>query len=138
MLTSGDVVDVDLGLPTGSEAGMVSSAVVVTAQRVLTQQPNVVQVVPLTRTVRGYASEVRVTPDAVNGLTEEFAAQCQHIRAIAVARVRTTIGNVGPAVLAQVRHGRGAARAVTGTAPEGGFSRAPARVAILLGPCVCW
>jgi mRNA-degrading endonuclease toxin of MazEF toxin-antitoxin module len=35
MPTSGDVVDVDLGAPAGSEAGFRHPAVVVTAQRIL-------------------------------------------------------------------------------------------------------
>ncbi len=82
-MTSGDVVEVDLGAPAGSEAGMLRPAVVVTAQRVLDAQPRVVQVVPLTRTMRGYASEVVVTADARNGLDPDSAAQTQHIRAVA-------------------------------------------------------
>ena len=53
MLTSGDVVDLDLGTPAGREAGFRHPAVVVTAQRVLDAEPSVVQVVPLTTTVRG-------------------------------------------------------------------------------------
>ena len=35
MLTSGDVVDLDLGTPVGREAGFRHPAVVVTAQRIL-------------------------------------------------------------------------------------------------------
>ncbi len=46
MLTPGDVVDLDLGMPSGSEAGLRRPAVVVTAARVLSGGPNVVQVVP--------------------------------------------------------------------------------------------
>jgi mRNA interferase MazF len=103
MLNSGDVVDVDLGVPTGSEAGLLGPAVVVTAQGVLTRQPTVVQVVPLTRTLRGYETEVVIAADDGNGLTADLAAQCQHIRAIAHRRVRERLGNVGPAALAQVR-----------------------------------
>jgi mRNA interferase MazF len=103
MLNSGDVVDVDLGVPTGSEAGLTRPAVVVTAQRILVHEPSVVHIVPLTRTLRGYASEVPIAADAANGLAEESAAQCQHIRAVAVSRVNDTIGNIGPIALAQVR-----------------------------------
>ncbi len=103
MLNSGDVVDVDLGMPTGSEAGLLRPAVVVTAQRVLTQQPTVVQVVPLTRTLRGYETEVVIAADGDNGLAADSAAQCQHIRAIARSRVRGRAGNVGATALAQVR-----------------------------------
>jgi mRNA interferase MazF len=41
MLTSGDVIRVDLGTPVGSEAGMVRPVVVVTAQRILEHSPRV-------------------------------------------------------------------------------------------------
>lgn len=103
MLNSGDVVDVDLGVPTGFEAGLMRPAVVVTAQRILTRQPTVVQVVPLTRTLRAYETEVVIAADDDNGLAADSAAQCQHIRAIAHSRVRERLGNVGAAALAQVR-----------------------------------
>jgi len=103
MLNSGDVVDVDLGVPTGSEAGLFRPAVVVTAQRILTRLPTVVQVVPLTRTLRGYETEVVIAADDGNGLAADSAAQCQHIRALARSRVRERLGNVGAAALAQVR-----------------------------------
>ncbi len=53
MLTSGDVVELDLGVSTGREAGFRHLVLVVTAQRVLDREPSVVQVVPLTSTVRG-------------------------------------------------------------------------------------
>lgn len=103
MPISGDVVLVDLGVPIGSEAGLARPAVVVTADRVLAGGPNVVQVVPLTSTLRGYASEVDVPADGHNGLTVDSAAQCQHVRSVAVARIGDTLGNVGPGVLAQIR-----------------------------------
>ena len=44
MLTSGDVVDLDLGSPEGHEAGMRRPVVVVTAQEILDESANVVQV----------------------------------------------------------------------------------------------
>ncbi len=103
MLTSGDVVVVDLGVPEGSEAGMQRPAVVVTANAVLRQRPRVVQVVPLTRTLRGYGSEVVVSADRGNGLAADSAAQCQHIRSIASTRIRDRLGEVGPVALAQIR-----------------------------------
>jgi mRNA interferase MazF len=37
------------------------------------------------------------------GLTVDSAAQCQHIRSVAVARIEETLGNVGTGVLAQIR-----------------------------------
>lgn len=103
MLTSGDVVDLDLGAPAGSEAGFRHPAIVVTAQRVLDAEPSVVQVVPLTTTLRGFSSEVEIDPDDVNGLDHVSSVQCQHIRAVAAGRIERTRGNVGPAVLLQVR-----------------------------------
>ncbi|MDP9022084.1 MAG: type II toxin-antitoxin system PemK/MazF family toxin [Actinomycetota bacterium] len=92
-----------MGVPRGSEAGLERPAIVVTADRILRARPSVIQVVPLTRTLRGYESEVTVEPDDVNGLDDTSAAQCQHIRAVATSRLGATLGNVGSVVLAQVR-----------------------------------
>jgi mRNA interferase MazF len=76
---------------------------VVTAQRVLGQSPRIVHVVPMTRTIRGYASEVTIAADVSNGLEVDSAAQCQHIRAVAAERIAGGLGNVGSPVLAQIR-----------------------------------
>lgn len=103
MLTSGDVVDLDLGTPTGSEAGFRHPAVVVTAQRILDAGPTVMQVVPLTSTIRGFHSEIEIQPDRSNGLTAASAAQCQHVRSVAAERVHAVRGNCGSTVLAQIR-----------------------------------
>ena len=103
MPTSGDVVDLELGAPEGREAGFRHPAVVVTAQCILDAAPSVIQVVPLTSTLRSFHSEVVVEPDPANGLDVTSAAQCQHIRAIAPTRITDIRGNVGVTVLAQVR-----------------------------------
>ena len=103
MPTSGDVVDVYLGVPAGREAGLVRPAILVTAQRVLDLRPSVVHVVPLTSTIRRFHSEVVIEPDSVNGLDNTTAAQCQHLRAIPRRRISNVRGNVGAVVLAQVR-----------------------------------
>ena len=103
MLTPGDVVTLDLGTPIGSEAGLRRPAVVVTAQRVLRGGPSVVQVVPLTRTVRASSTEVVIEPDAGNSLDEVSSAQCQHLRSVATARIEERAGNVGAAVLGEIR-----------------------------------
>lgn len=103
MLTSGDVVAVDLGSPIGREAGYRHPAVVVTAQRLLDAAPSIVQVVPLTSTVRGFAAEVEIEADPPNGLDHRSAAQCQHVRAVAAGRLEDVRGNVGPSALAQIR-----------------------------------
>jgi mRNA interferase MazF len=103
MLTSGDVVDLDLGLPQGREAGFRHPVVVVSAQRILSAETSVVYVVPLTSTVRGFHSEITIEPDEHNGLTATSAAQCQHLRAVSTRRIVSARGNVGAAMLAQIR-----------------------------------
>jgi mRNA interferase MazF len=103
MLTSGDVVDLDLGLPAGREAGFRHPVVVVTAQEVLDESPNVIQVVPLTSTLREFGSEVRVMAEEGVGLDVDSSAQCQHIRAVSVDRVETVRGNVGSVILSEIR-----------------------------------
>lgn len=102
MLTSGDVVEADLGEPVGREAGFPRPVVVVTAQVVLAQSPTVVHVVPLTSTRRGFRSEIDIEPDEVNGLDSPSAAQCQHLRAVS-GRLGDPIGHVGPTTLMQIR-----------------------------------
>lgn len=103
MLTSGDVIDLDLGLPEGREAGFRHPAVVITAQRILDAQPNVIQVVPLTTTIRGFTSEIAIEPDDRNGLQQRSSAQCQHVRAVSTGRVEHVHGNTGPVILGQIR-----------------------------------
>jgi mRNA interferase MazF len=107
MPTAGDVVDLDLGAPEGREAGFRHPAIVVTAQRVLDAGPSVVQVVPLTSTVRSFHSEVVVEPDDTNGLDVVAVAQCQHLRAVSPRRIVEVRGNVGATVLAQLRETTG-------------------------------
>jgi mRNA interferase MazF len=103
MPSSGDVVDLELGMPEGREAGFRHPAVLVTSQRILDAGPSVVHVVPLTRTIRPFHSEIVIAPDETNGLDVVSAAQCQHIRAVSPRRMLGVRGNVGAAVLAQLR-----------------------------------
>jgi mRNA interferase MazF len=103
MLTSGDVVDLDLGAPAGREAGFRHPVVVVTAQEILDESANVIQVVPLTTTLREFGSEVRVAAEVGTGLDVDSAAQCQHIRSVSVDRVETARGNVGSGALFEIR-----------------------------------
>ena len=103
MLTSGDLIELDLGAPAGREAGFRHPAVVVTAQRILDAAPNVVQVVPVTTAIRGFQSEVRLDAGGRGGLDHTSAAQCQHVRAISVTRIERVRGNVGVVVLSQIR-----------------------------------
>lgn len=103
MPTSGDVADLDLGVPEGREARFVHPAVVVTAQRILDAGPSVVHVVPLTTTLRGFHSELVIEPDGDNGLSEASAAQCHQMRAVSPHRIVATRGNVGAITLLQIR-----------------------------------
>ncbi len=103
MLTSGDVVDLDLGMPSDNEAGLIRPTIVVTAARVLRGGPNVVQVVPLTRALRQSSVEVLIDPDEDNGLEARSSAQCQHVRSVATTRIHRRRGNIGPALLGEVR-----------------------------------
>jgi mRNA interferase MazF len=103
MLTSGDVVDLDLGSPRGREAGLLGPAVVVTAQEILDESASAVQVVPLTSTIRPFGSEVEVRADEHNGLEADSSAQCQHVRSVSVERVESVRGNVGEGTLAEIR-----------------------------------
>jgi mRNA interferase MazF len=103
MLTPGDVVELELCTPAGSEAGLRRPAIVVTAARVLRGGPNVVQVVPLTQTIRTSSTEVTIEPDADNGLVTRSSAQCQHVRSVATTRIHERTGNVGPVVVSEVR-----------------------------------
>lgn len=103
MLMTGDVVELDLGTPAGSEAGLRRPAIIVTARRVLKGEPNVVQVVPLTRTIRHSGTEVVIDPDDGNHLAAPSSAQCQHVRSVATTRLDERTGNVGPLVLGEIR-----------------------------------
>ena len=90
-------------MPEGHEAGFRHPAVVVTAQRILDETPSVVHVVPLTTTIRRFHSEIVLEPDDDNGLDHVSAAQCQHVRAISPRRIHSVRGNIGAAVLRQLR-----------------------------------
>ena len=103
MLSSGDVVYVELVTPAGREAGFHHSAVVVTAQAIPDGSPSVVHVVPLTTTLRGFATEVTIEADEGTGLQHRLAGQCQHVRSVSPARMGESAGNVGTTTLAQPR-----------------------------------
>jgi mRNA interferase MazF len=63
----------------------------------------VFHVVPITKTRRGFRSEIDLDPDEDNGLTEPSAVQCQHVRPISIDRLADSLGTVGPAALSQIR-----------------------------------
>ncbi len=83
---------------------MRTAAVLVIAARVLRGSPNVVQAVPLTRTLRDSGAEVVIEPDDYNGLSTPSATQCPPVRVMAVGRVRRYAGNAGGVALQQVRN----------------------------------
>lgn len=101
-LKSGAAVQVDLGVPSGREAGFARPVVIVTAQEALDQSPSVVQVVPVTSTVRGFWSEVPLA-SGHSGLQMASVAQCQHIRSVSVSRIATVLGQVSAVELRQMR-----------------------------------
>ncbi len=103
MLTSGDIVSLDFGLPSGREAGFTRPAVVVTSQDVLDESATVVHVVPITTTVRGFGSEVVIEPDESNGLAVRSGVQCHQIRTISAGRLGHSVGNVGVVDLTMIR-----------------------------------
>lgn len=103
MPTSGDIVLLDFGVPQGREAGFPRPAVVVTANDVLVEGPTIVQVVPLTSTVRRYQAEVVIEPDSSNCLDGTSAAQCQHIRSVSPSRLGEPVGTLSLVHLRQIR-----------------------------------
>ncbi len=62
---------------------------------------NTVTVAPLTRTIRGVASEVVVGPEC--GLKEPSAINLHHVVTIPRTGLRRFVGTVSPSVLVQVR-----------------------------------
>lgn len=107
-LRPGDIVELELGSPVGSEACLRRPAIVITAAQILRGGPNVIHVVPLTRTIHSGRTEVLIKSDPLNGLEAPAMAQCQHIRAVATSRVHRQSGNVGRAALFQIREVLGA------------------------------
>lgn len=101
-MQAGDVVEVDFGLPVGSEPGFVRPAIVVTADLVLHGRPRTIHVVPVTsNTSRSMPTEVVVS---ATGLRRSSAAQCHLCTAVSVHRViDRDRGSIGPASLAAVR-----------------------------------
>jgi mRNA interferase MazF len=102
-MRAGEIVDVDFGVPAGSEPGFRRPAIVVTADLILAASPRTVHVVPLTGNVsRSLPTEVPVDTD---GLDRPSAAQCHLCTVVSTERI-TRIDDrpvVGPTILAQVR-----------------------------------
>ncbi len=98
----GDIVTVDFGTPIGSEAGFTRPAVLVTADAFLRFRPATVFAVPLTSTRRMFPSHITIEPDVLNKLDITSWALVEQLRAVAVERCSSAIGNVGPLVAHQI------------------------------------
>lgn len=81
----------------------VSKAIGVTAARIIRGGPNIVQVVPLTRTIRTSSTETLIDPHDDNRRVEHSSAQCQHVRSVATTRIPERTGHVGRVVINEVR-----------------------------------
>lgn len=98
----GDIVDVDFGIPLGSEAGFRRPGVIVVADAFLRYRPTTVFVVPLTSTRRTFPSHVPIEPDPGNGLEQASYALVEQMRAVSVQRCIEHPGNVGDEVGHQI------------------------------------
>lgn len=97
------MVDVDFGIPLGSEPGFLRPAVVVTADLVLQARPRTIHVVPLTtNTARSLPTEIVFSGPE---LEHASAAQCHLCTVVSTERIVADgdRGNIGVALLAQVR-----------------------------------
>ena len=102
MPTSGDVVDLDLGRPRvgrpGSATPPFGDGPAGPRRRRLGRH-----VVPLTRTIRRFHSEIVIEPDAANGWSRPPRRNANTFELCLRAGSLATRGNVGPPVLAQLR-----------------------------------
>jgi mRNA interferase MazF len=101
-VNAGDIVEIDFGMPVGSEAGFRRPGIVMTADAFLRFRPTTVFVVPLTSTRRSFPSHVEVEADPRNALRVTSYAPVEQLRAIAVERCGAPTGNVGQAVIHQI------------------------------------
>jgi mRNA interferase MazF len=101
-MRAGDVIEVDFGLPVGSEPGFKRPAVVVSAAVVLAHRPRTLHVVPVTSNMsRRYPTDVQIE---ATGLTRESVAQSHLCTVISTSRVvESELGHVGAVALAAIR-----------------------------------
>lgn len=100
---AGDIITVDFGIPAGSGPCFEHPAIVVTAELIVAQAPRTLHVVPVTSNVqRAMTTDVPVDGD---GLDKNSVGQCHLLTIAEIERVMDDggRGNVGPAVLAQLR-----------------------------------
>lgn len=101
-VNAGDIVEIDFGMPVGSEAGFRRPGIVVTADAFLRLRPTTVFVVPLTSTRRSFPSHIEIDADPANQLRVTSYAPVEQLRAISVERCSSPRGNVGQAVSHQI------------------------------------
>jgi mRNA interferase MazF len=101
-------------LPASREAGFCHLVVVVTAQRILDADSSVVQVVPVTSTVRGFAAEVEIDADGAERPRADLGRPVSAHPCCCCRRLEATRGNVGTAALGQIREVLGLILEVTG------------------------
>lgn len=100
----GDVVLVDLDPVEGSEANKVRAVVLVgndaSLRAAIRHERGVVTIVPLTTNteVRG-RMHVPLRPTRLNGLRAPSKVQVEQVRSVDFARVRTSLGRLGPSDL---------------------------------------
>lgn len=102
-MRAGEVVEVDFGVPAGSEPGFRRPAVVVTSDLVLEGRPRTIHVVPITsNTKRSLPTEVLVSAD---GMRVESVAQCHLCTVVSTERIleSTSLGSIGSVALAAIR-----------------------------------
>ena len=101
-MRAGDVVEVDFGTPIGSEAGYLRPSVIMTATAVLSRDPRVLQVIPITaNTARKMPTEI-----ALEGAYPDMSsvAQAHLLTTISSERLTgTTLGSVTEVERAQLR-----------------------------------
>jgi len=101
-VNTGDIVEVDFGMPVGSEAGFRRPGIVMTADAFLRLRPTTVFLVPLTSTRRSFPSHIEIDADRTNALQVTSYAPVEQLRAISVERCSPPTGSVGQAVIHQI------------------------------------
>lgn len=101
-MNTGDIVEVDFGMPVGSEAGFRRPGIVVTADAFLRLRPTTVFLVPLTSTRRTFPSHIEIEADRTNALQVTSYAPVEQLRAISVGRCGPPTGSVGQTVVHQI------------------------------------
>ncbi|MCE9621279.1 MAG: type II toxin-antitoxin system PemK/MazF family toxin [Actinomycetia bacterium] len=94
-MRAGEIAVIDFGVPIGSTPALVRPAVIITAQPTLDEFDQTFQVVPITRTVRQWPSDVT---------TDRGYAQCHLVTTVdRMQVVELTAENVGAVTLTQIR-----------------------------------